>query len=173
MFHPTPQAHTCQCTQCRKNSGSLVLHFITISASQINWFSAGSPSPSATPPGPFKEFSSSAKARRGFCAECGASLSWRRVDVPEEIEILTGTIDEVFLIGDRTARIESKGLTEKGKWEQVLREEERDSKVLGRDLCLPKGGNFFFRNAVLGVTDTKVGGERVVENSHPAWVIPD
>ena len=93
--------------------------------------------------------------------------------MPEEIEILTGTVDEVFLIGDRTARIESRALTEKGKWEQVLKEEERDSKVLGRDLCLPEGGNFFFRNAIPGVTNTKVGGKRVAENSNPAWVIPD
>lgn len=93
--------------------------------------------------------------------------------MPEEIEILTGTVDEAFLIGDRTARIDSKALAEKGKWEQVLVEEERDSKVLGRDLCSPKGGSFFFRNAVRGVTDMGVTGKRFVESSTPALVIPD
>lgn len=94
--------------------------------------------------------------------------------MPEEIEILTGSVDEAFLIGDRTARVESKVLTEKGKWKQMLEEEEeRDSKVQGRDLCLPKRGNFFFRNAIHGVTDMKVGGKRWVENSAPGLVIPD
>lgn len=172
MFNPTPQAHTCQCTQCRKHSGSLVVHFVTISPSQISWCSPGSHSPSITPPSPFKEFSSSAKGRRGFCAECGTALSWRADDLPEELEILTGTVDEAFLIGDRTARVESKVLAEKGKWEQVLRE-ERGSTVLGRELCLPKGGNFFFRNAIQGVTDTANGGKRFVESSAPKLVIPD
>ncbi|MCJ1465394.1 hypothetical protein MMC07_004012 [Pseudocyphellaria aurata] len=162
------------CTQCRKHSGSLVVHFITVSPSQVHWFSPGSPSPSATPLSPFKEFLSSAKARRGFCAECGTALSWRHVEVPEEIEILTGSVDEAFLIGDRTARVESKVFTETGKWEQMQEEEERDSKVRGRDLCLPKGGNFFFRNAIHGVTDMKVGGaKRWVENSSSGLVIPD
>lgn len=85
---------------------------------------------------------------------------------------MTGTVDEAFLIGDRTARVESKVLAEKGKWEQVLRE-ERGSTVLGRELCLPKGGNFFFRNAIQGVTDTANGGKRFVESSAPKLVIPD
>lgn len=171
MFSPIPQAHTCQCTQCRKNSGSLVVHFITVSPSQLSWFSPGSPSPSDTPLGPFKEFSSSAKARRGFCAECGSTLSWRNIDVPEEFEILTGTIDEAFLIGDRTTRVESKDLAEKGNWERVLREEESGSTILGWALCFPQGGNFFFRNAVQGVTDTIAGEKRFVENSSQGLMI--
>lgn len=150
-----------------------MVHFITVSASQIKWSSPASPSPSDTPLGPFKEFSSSAKGRRGFCAECGTSLVWRDKGAPEEIEILTGTVDEAFLIGDRTARVESKVLTEKGKWEQVLREEESDPKVKGNELCLPRGGRYFFRNAIQGVTDAEVGGKRFVEASAPGLMIPD
>ncbi|MCJ1269465.1 hypothetical protein MMC22_009357 [Lobaria immixta] len=127
-----------------------------------------------TPRGPFKEFSFSAKGRRGFCAECGAVLSWGGDDVPEEIDIFPGTVDEAFLIGDRTAKVDSKVLKEKRMWEQVLRKEERDSKLLGRELCLPKGGNFFFRNTIQGVTDTAKGGKRFVEteSSAPRLVIP-
>lgn len=64
-----------------------------------------------------------------LCAECGAVLSWRGDDVPEEIDIFPGTVDEAFLIGDRTARVDSKVLKEKRMWEQVLRKEERGSKI--------------------------------------------
>lgn len=95
--------------------------------------------------------------------------------MPEEIDIFPGTVDEAFLIGDRTARVDSKVLKEKRMWEQVLRKEERDSKLLDKELCLPKGGNFFFRNAIQGVTDTAKGGKRFVEteSSAPSLVIPD
>lgn len=93
--------------------------------------------------------------------------------MPEELEILTGTVDEAFLIGDRTARVESKVFAEKGSWDKMVKEEENDSKVLGRDLCLPQGGNYFLRNAVQGVTDMTVGGKRFVEDSRPGLMIPD
>lgn len=49
--------------------------------------------------------------------------------MPEEIDIFPGTVDEAFLIGDRTARVDSKVLKEKRMWEQVLRKEERGSKI--------------------------------------------
>ena len=125
------------------------------------------------PLAPFKEFSSSVRGRRSFCSECGTAISFRTVDAPDEIEILTGTVDEVFLIGDRTTRVESKALVEKGKWDEVLREDRRDAKVLGRELCVPEGGNFFFRNAVEGVTDMRLGGRRLVEDSAEGLIIPD
>lgn len=89
------------------------------------------------------------------------------------MEILAGSVDEIFLIGDRTARVASESLTDQGKWEEVLTEEEEKAEVLGKDICLPVEGNFFFRNAVNGVTDRKLGGKRYVEGSQQAWVIPE
>ena len=56
----------------------------------------------------------------------------------------------------------------------MLREEEGEGKVgLGRDLCVPKGGNFFFKNAVRGVTDGGLGGKRFVEDTAAGFVIPE
>ncbi len=87
-------------------------------------------------------------------------------------------MDELFLIGDRTARVESTLLAEKGGWEAVLRterEEEEGEEVgnalLGRELCVPRK-NFYFRNAVRGVTEG-LPGERFVEDTARGLVIPD
>lgn len=89
------------------------------------------------------------------------------------MEILVGSIDEIFLIGDRSSRIASETLVQKGKLKETFKEEEKDAKVLGKDLCLPLEGNFFFRNAVHGVSDMKVGGKMFVEGSKPEWIIPE
>lgn len=149
-----------------------MVHFITVLPSQLKWASP-SPSNSQTAAAPFKEFSSSHRGRRGFCAECGSALTWRAVDQPEEVELFVGTIDEVFLIGDRSSRIESKSLSWEGKWVGVLRREEEDGTTgMGHDLCVPSGGNFWFRNAVEGVTDRNLGGKWYVEDTAKGLVIP-
>ncbi|KAF9036054.1 hypothetical protein BDZ89DRAFT_471540 [Hymenopellis radicata] len=83
-----PEPHTCQCTQCRKQSGALMLHFITLLPSQITW-SGASPSKYSATPG----------ITRGFCNQCGTCLSWYNEAVPEEFEIMTGTLDEDVLMG--------------------------------------------------------------------------
>lgn len=85
---------------------------------------------------------------------------------------MVGCIDEIFLIGDRTASVTSESLVKEGMWEEVLRKEEDDQQVPGKDLCTPIQGNFFFRNAIRGVSDVAVAGKRFVEGSTPEWVIP-
>lgn len=166
------QAHTCQCTQCRKQAGSLVVNFITVLPSQLKWANPSSSTPQC-PAAPFKEYSSSAHGRRGFCSECGSALTWRDERNVEEVELFVGTIDEVFLIGDRSTRVESDNLACQGKWIEVLRKEDKDGKTsLGKDLCMPQGGNFFFRNAVEGVTDYNLGGKWYVEDTAKGLVIP-
>lgn len=122
---------------------------------------------------PFKEFPSSTTGRRGLCSDCGSALTWRDENFAEKVEILVGTIDEVHLIGNRTARVKSKSLAEKGEWEEMLKEERITHQGLAKELCVPSKGNFFFRNAVEGVTDMKIGGKRFVEDSALGLVIPD
>ena len=115
-------------------------------------------------------FHSSAHGRRGFCITCGSTVSWRHEENPKEIEILLGTVDERWLIGDRTERVQSEDLTKPGAWEEML----RDEGDVGKDLCYPAYGNSFFRNAVKGVTDRKLGGGKTfVENSERGLRIPD
>lgn len=149
-----------------------MIHFITVLPSQLKW-EIPSPSNPQIPDAPFKEFSSSPQGRRGFCTECGSTLTWRDERRPEEVELFVGTIDEVFLIGDRSSRVESRSLVWQGKWTEVLRREDEDGRTsLGQDLCVPNGGNFFFRNAVDGVTDRNLGGEWHVEDTAKGLVIP-
>lgn len=60
--------------------------------------------------------------------------------------MLTGTVDERWLIGTKTG-------------------DGREGEGLGRELCTPSGGNYWFQNAVRGVTDEVKGGKKFVEGS--------
>lgn len=70
----------CHCLQCRKTSGHYVAatqcaaEDINIEGDTLRWFS------------------SSGEAERGFCANCGSSLFWRRFENPR-ISIFAGTLD--------------------------------------------------------------------------------
>ena len=83
---------------------------------------------------------------------------------------MVGTIDEKWLIGDRTERVKSEDLTKVGAWDEML----RDEGDVGKDLCYPACGNSFFRNAIKGVTDRKLGGGKTfLENTSTGLRIPD
>ena len=70
------------------------------------------------------------------------------------MEICTGTVDERWLVGE-----EVEGEGSEGK---VPRREGG----LGKELCVPRGGNFWCRNAIVGVTDeVRGGGKMFVEDS--------
>ncbi|MCJ1345123.1 hypothetical protein MMC31_003328, partial [Peltigera leucophlebia] len=122
------------------------------------------PQSRALPPPPFKEYSSSATCYRGFCSNCGGSLTWRTDDRPDEVEIFTGSVDEECLIGARTKSVASSMIAQRGGWEGCLSAERAEElnggsgKVgngggaNGRELAVPKK-HFFYRNAVKGATD--------------------
>ncbi|KAL8816006.1 MAG: hypothetical protein Q9223_004916 [Gallowayella weberi] len=132
-------------------------HFITVKPSQVRWSNPSKNGIMAAEP--FQEFSSSKGVWRGFCSACGSAFSWRSDD-EAEVELLIGTIDETWLIGDRTEKVSSESLTTPGVFEEILGGEEGS---LGREICTPKGGQMFVRNAIKGVTDAKLGGKRFVE----------
>ncbi|KAL8721263.1 MAG: hypothetical protein Q9225_002005 [Loekoesia sp. 1 TL-2023] len=161
------QSHICQCTQCRKHSGSLMANFITVKPSQLCW---SNPSGANKAAEPYKEFSSSKGVYRGFCSSCGTAFSWRSEETPDELEILIGTIDEKWLIGDRTQQVSSQSLTNPGSFEKVL---NADEGALGRDICTPQAGQMYVRNAIKGATDMRLAGTRFVEVSQAKMEIPD
>ncbi|KAL8854278.1 MAG: hypothetical protein Q9221_000992 [Calogaya cf. arnoldii] len=140
---------------------------ITVEPSQLYWVSESS---DGTPPAAFKEFSSSKGVYRGFCSSCGSSFTWRSEATPGEIEMLIGTIDEKWLIGDRTEKVSSESLTEPGNFEKVL---DSDEGALGREICTPSAGQMFVRNAIKGATDVRMAGEGFVEVSQKKLEIPD
>lgn len=163
-----PSSHICQCTQCRKHSGSLMANFITVKPSQLHWSNPSSNGLKAM--APYKEFSSSKRVYRGFCSSCGTAFSWRSDETADEIELFIGTIDEKWLIGNRAEQVSSQSLTDKNTFDRVLSE---DDGALGRDICTPAAGQMYLRNAIKGATDMRLVGKRFVEVSQAKMEIPD
>ncbi|KAI4144640.1 MAG: hypothetical protein LQ341_002605 [Variospora aurantia] len=137
----------------RKHTGALIPPLFTVETSQLRW---ANPSDGIAAAEPYKEFSSSKGVYRGFCSACGTSYTWRSEERPDVIELFVGTIDEKWLIGDRTEKVSSESLTEPGVFEKVL---SADEGAFGREICTPRVGQMFQRNAIKGVTDGKMGGK--------------
>jgi hypothetical protein len=83
----TNSSSNCYCSTCRKISGSPYITFLDVRLSKFTY----------SPPlgRPFlKVFEASPYAERGFCRECGSTLTmWYRAD-PDSIHIAVGTLDE-------------------------------------------------------------------------------
>ncbi|KAJ7063592.1 Mss4-like protein [Mycena amicta] len=90
-------SHTCQCTQCRKWSGCLVVNFHTVTRSELHWLEKST----------YAEYNSSAHFLRAFCSNCGSTLGW--IDSDNEIELTTGSFDEEFLLGGRDEQDAAQG----------------------------------------------------------------
>ncbi|HWL83259.1 MAG TPA: GFA family protein [Roseomonas sp.] len=76
-------ATICHCEDCRRSSGAPV----------VAWFSVPTASLRFTAEAP-RHFASSAMAQRGFCPDCGTSLTYQRQDLPDEIDITTASLDD-------------------------------------------------------------------------------
>ncbi len=72
----------CYCTMCQKLHGACGAHSKADKAAIAVVEGRG-----------LKWYASSARARRGFCGECGSSLFWEPVDQPGT-GILAGTLDQ-------------------------------------------------------------------------------
>ncbi|KAJ6606343.1 Mss4-like protein [Mycena vulgaris] len=116
--------HTCQCTQCRKMSGSLVFNYHTVQTTEITWLSKST----------YAEYKSSTHCLRAFCKNCGSSIGWIDRAADTEIELAVGCFDEQFLVGERDA-------------------EGRPLGAYGLALANPLGDHFYMKNEIEGVTD--------------------
>jgi len=67
---PRDRASVCFCRMCQKASGQPFMAFVRFRADQVHW---------SKPP---QIFRSSNMVERGFCAQCGTPLTYRRVDSP-------------------------------------------------------------------------------------------
>lgn len=101
---PIPTPSLCQFLPGH-SSHSDRLHASTetqFTASQVTFSSPRSPSETFPTPLQVKgyaEYSASPRCYRGFCQVCGSGVVWRSEDSPEEMEVLTGTLDEDVLLG--------------------------------------------------------------------------
>lgn len=129
--------HTCQCTQCRKNCGSLVYHFHTVTSSELSWLSRST----------YTEYNSSPGCFRAFCKNCGSPLLWTDNKVNTDLELAVGTFDEEFLTGTRDAKDKAKG-------------------AFAMALANPEGDHHHLRNEITGITDhVSVSGTKYWEGS--------
>ncbi|KAI0430389.1 Mss4-like protein [Xylaria sp. FL1042] len=121
---------TCQCTQCRKNTGSFFLASHHVSNSAFHWTSPNTDS--------LRRYHTTPVAERGSCANCGSFLYWRRVSPEAEagdIYIAVGSIDPLFLFGEGADGVE----VPKGGF--------------GVALASGAGGHVWCANEIPGVTD--------------------
>ncbi|KAK3319072.1 Mss4-like protein [Apodospora peruviana] len=119
---------TCQCTQCRRQTGALF--FMTQSFSPASCFQFTSNTST------LKNYRATPQADRGFCSDCGTLLYWKPVD-RDASSITLGTVDPLYLFGEGAN--EENGVPEKG----------------GYGFALANGGgtHSWCTNEIPGVTD--------------------
>ena len=76
-------AYWCHCRMCQRATGGVAIAFMNLRQDQVNW--------ECEP----DEYGSSSFSRRGFCAQCGTSLSFRYVD-SAKIDLTVGSFDDPY-----------------------------------------------------------------------------
>jgi hypothetical protein len=74
---------SCHCSICRRTTGAPFVAWFSVPRSQFK-VTKGRPA----------RFRSTAKAVRGFCADCGTQLTFEHDDSPEEIDVTTCSLDD-------------------------------------------------------------------------------
>ena len=80
-------ADYCHCRDCRKTTGAPFGAWMDFKKEQINWNSSEP-----------VEYASSEHIRRGFCGECGSSLSYRSTQYPDYFSLSIASLDEPGLV---------------------------------------------------------------------------
>ncbi len=73
----------CHCSVCRKVSGAPVMSWLDFKRSALTWHTE-----------PPTEFASSEFVRRGFCNQCGTTLTYRDTRYSDYITLAIGALDE-------------------------------------------------------------------------------
>ena len=76
-------ADHCHCSQCRKSAGAVVMSWMDFHGEQVQWLQ-----------GKVTEFASSNDIRRGFCQQCGCSLTYRHINYPEFTTLSIASLDQ-------------------------------------------------------------------------------
>jgi hypothetical protein len=76
-------AGICHCRNCQRHSGGPFVVWLGIAPDRFT-----------VTQGKVKEFASSKWAVRGFCGDCGSTLTYRLADSDDEINIAGGTLDD-------------------------------------------------------------------------------
>ncbi|KID89435.1 Ribonucleases P/MRP protein subunit [Metarhizium guizhouense ARSEF 977] len=82
----TAQCSTCQCSQCRKQTGSLIFRAHRVPVSSLRYTSQAT----------LSEYRASPGNARGFCSRCGSLLFWRH-EASDRISMCVGCFDQEAL----------------------------------------------------------------------------
>ncbi|SDJ65042.1 Uncharacterized conserved protein [Ferrimonas sediminum] len=77
-------AEYCHCSQCRKAVGGVAVAWMDFNRNQVRW-------QKQIP----TEFASSEHVFRGFCSQCGTSLSFRDDRYPDYLTLSVASLDDV------------------------------------------------------------------------------
>ncbi|KAL8281607.1 hypothetical protein RB600_005167 [Gaeumannomyces tritici] len=155
-FPPThdfgQSSSTCQCTQCRRNTSSLL--FVCHEVSPSDFRLGGADGQSAPPADALREYRASGSATRAFCGRCGSLLYWKP-DTSDRVSVAVGTVDPLFLWGEGAP-----GSAE-------AREHAVPAGGYARALVGAPGRHFWCANEIAGVTDgasmkIMAGGKRAM-----------
>jgi len=80
-------AEYCHCRMCQKTSGAVVVNWMDVKSEQLTWLTQKP-----------AEFQSSKNVYRGFCKNCGCSISFRDVRHPEYITLTIASLDDPSLV---------------------------------------------------------------------------
>jgi hypothetical protein len=77
----------CHCIDCRKSSGAPAFAWFNVHVSDLRWIV-----------GTIRQFASSDRAVRGFCARCGTTLTFFDQAWPDVIDIATASLDDPTMV---------------------------------------------------------------------------
>ena len=77
----------CHCGMCRRASGAAFMTFVHFAKDDFDW-TAGRP----------KRYHSSAGAERGFCPDCGSTLSMHEAVLADRVQVSLGSLDRPDLV---------------------------------------------------------------------------
>ncbi|KAK4146078.1 Mss4-like protein [Dichotomopilus funicola] len=117
---------TCQCTQCRKQSGSLFFIWHTVKPGANFKFTSSTDT--------LKNYRASEKADRAICGNCGSWIYWKPT-AEDHISFTIGSVDALYLFGEGADGVE---VPKEG---------------FGYALSNARGGNYAKENEIKGVTD--------------------
>jgi hypothetical protein len=80
----------CHCASCRRAAGAPMVPWGTVARAGLRFTR-----------GELREFRSSEQVWRGFCPECGTSLTYRREGRPAEIDVTLATLDDPQRVAPR------------------------------------------------------------------------
>uniref|UniRef100_Q0HRI9 Glutathione-dependent formaldehyde-activating, GFA n=1 Tax=Shewanella sp. (strain MR-7) TaxID=60481 RepID=Q0HRI9_SHESR len=80
-------ADYCHCRMCQKSIGAVFGAWMDFKLQQVTWVK-----------GQVTEFASSECVRRGFCAHCGCSLTYRHTEYPDYLTLTIASLDDPELV---------------------------------------------------------------------------